>query len=107
MSVPVNFNMAPGEYFVGFNLITATSSIGLSTTNFGLTLSMMGANNIQTALNYAEITANTASSTNLFGGMGVFTAATTGAPVSINLNAINQVSASLSQANIALVFRNA
>jgi hypothetical protein len=38
--------------------------------------------------------------------MGVYTAATTGVPVSINLNAIAQTGSSLSQANIALVFRN-
>jgi hypothetical protein len=107
MSVLVNFNMAPGEYFIGFNMITNTSSVGASTTNLGATISMMGANNLETALNYAEITNATASSSNLFGGMGVYTAATTGVPVSINLNAIAQTGSSLSQANIALIFRNA
>jgi hypothetical protein len=102
ISVPVNFNMAPGEYFVGFNMVTQSSNTGL-----GTTISIMGGNAQQTALNYAEITNQTATSSNLFGGMGVYTAATTGIPVSINLNAIAQTGASLSQANIALVFRNA
>lgn len=105
ISVPMNFTMNPGEYFVGFNIITNTSSIGLTTTNLGATISMMGAINMQTALNYAEITANTASSTNLFAGMGMYTAATTGAPVSVGLASIAQTGVSLSQANIALVFR--
>ena len=102
ISCPVNFNMPPGEYFVGFNIVSNSSN-----TNLGTTASIYGGNNIQTALNYAEITNQSASSSNLFGGMGVFTAATTGMPVSVNLNAIAQTGTSLSQANIALVFRNA
>ena len=71
--------------------------------NLGTTVSIMGANNLQTAVNYAEITNQTASSTNWFGGMGVYTAAITGMPVSVPLNAIAQTGSSLSQANIALV----
>jgi len=106
VSVPMNINMAPGEYFVGFNFITATSSIGLSTTNLGQTFSVMGGNELQTVYPYAEFTAGTATSTNQFGGMGVFTAATTGIPSTIGLANIAQTGASLSQANIALVFRN-
>ena len=102
ISVPVNFAMTPGEYFVGFNMVSNSSN-----TNLGTTVSIYGGNNLQIALNYAEITNQTASSTNLFGGMGVYTAATTGMPVSIGLAAIAQTSNSLSQANIALVFRNA
>lgn len=107
ISVPVNFNMQAGEYLVGFNLITATSSIGASTTSFGLTLSMMGGNQNQTAANYAEIGSQTASSSNLFAGMGVYASATTGMPAAASLSAIAQTGSSLSQANIALVFRNA
>jgi hypothetical protein len=106
ISCPVNFNMAPGEYFVGVNMITATTSIGASTTNFGLTLSMYGGTDIGTALPYADITANTATSSNLYYGQGVYTAATTGMPVSIGISQIAQTGASQAQANIALVFRN-
>ena len=107
ISCPVAFNMAPGEYLVGFNLVTATSSIGLSTTNIAQTISMMGGAQFQTAANYAEFGSNTATSTNLIGGMGVYTAATTGLPGSLALSNIAQTGASLSQGNIALVFRNA
>lgn len=106
VSVPVNVSMTQGEYFVAFNFSTNSSSVGAATTNLGQTLSMVGGNALQTALNYAEFTAQTATSTGLYGGMGVFTAQTAGLPASINLNAIAQTGASLSQANIALVFRN-
>jgi hypothetical protein len=107
ISCPVNFNMLPGEYIVGFNIVTATSSIGASTTSFGLTLSMMGGNQLQTAANYAEIGSQTATSSNLVAGMGVYASATTGMPAAASLSAIAQTGSSLSQANIALVFRNA
>ncbi len=107
ISCPVNVNAPPGEYFVGVNIITATSSIGLSTTNYGLTMSIYGGTQVQTAVPYAEITANTATSSNLWYGQGVYTAATTGMPVSIGLAAIAQTGSSQAQANIALVFRNA
>ncbi len=106
LSCPVNFNMAPGEYYVGVNIITATSSIGASTTNFGLTLSMYGGTDVQTAVPYADMTANTATSNNLYFGQGIFTAATTGMPISLGLSQIAQTGASQAQANIGLVFRN-
>jgi hypothetical protein len=106
VSVPMNMSFTQGEYFVGFNFSTNSSSVGAATTNFGQTLSVYGGNQIATSLNYAEITAATATSTNVFGGMGIFTAQTGGMPVSIGLSAINQTGAALSQANIALVFRN-
>ena len=107
ISVPINVSMTPGEYFVGFNFITATSSVGLSTTNLAQTLSVMGAAQIQSAINYAEFGAGTATSSNLYYGMGLYSVASTGMPVSIGLGNINQTGAALSQANIALVFRNA
>jgi hypothetical protein len=107
ISVPVNFNMPPGEYFVAFNFSTNTSSIGAATTNLAQTVSMMGGNDLQSAIPYAEFTANTATSTGLYGGMGVYTAQTAGLPAAISLSAIAQTGSSLSQANIALVFRNA
>lgn len=107
MSVPINFNLVPGEYFVGFNMVTATSSIGAATTNLGATISMMGGNQNQTALNFAEITQGTATSRGLYQGMGIYSAATTGAVAGVSLSAINQTGSALSAANIALVFRNA
>lgn len=106
ISVPLAANMTPGEYYVGFNIVTATSSIGLSTTNLAQSLSIMGGNGLQTAANFAEFTNQTATSTGLQGGMGVYSAATTGLPAAVSLSAINQTGAALSQANIALAFRN-
>jgi len=106
ISCPVNINMGAGEYYVGFNIVTNTTSVGLSTTNLAQSVSMMGGANIQTAVNYAEFTAATATSTNAYGGMGVYSAATTGLPAAISLSAINQTGAALSQANIAVVLRN-
>jgi hypothetical protein len=106
MSVPININMTPGEYFLGFNFSTAATSIGTATTSLGQTLLMIGGSLIQTSVNYAEFTAQTASSTNLYGGMGVYTAVTAGLPGAVSLFAIAQTGASLSQANIALVMRN-
>ena len=107
ISVPVNFNMGPGEYIVGYNFITATSSIGLSTTNYAQTFSMMGGNLMQTAAVYGEIGSATAASVNLLSGMGVYSAASTGLSGAYSISGIVQTGSSLSQANIALVFRNA
>jgi hypothetical protein len=107
VSVPVNVSMTPGEYFVAMNISTNSSSVGASTTNYGQTLSIMGANQIQTAANYAEITAGSATSTNLFGGMGIYSATSAGIGASLALSNINQTGSALSAANIALVFRNA
>ena len=107
ISVPMNVSMTPGEYFVAFNFSTATSSVGAATTSFTLGLSMMGGNQMQTTANYAEFGSNTQSSSNLYGGMGVYTSANTGISTNISLANIAQTGSSLSQANIALVFRNA
>ena len=99
-------NMAPGEYVVGFNFLTATTSISTATTSFGLTLSMMGGNALQTAaLPYAEIGVLPQTGSNLIGGMGVYTAATTGLPIAPTFAQIAQSGASQLQANIGLVLR--
>ncbi len=107
ISVPINVNMAPGEYVVGFNWVTNTSSIGLSTTNITQAFSMMGGAALQSALVYAESNAVTNASVNLLSGMGVYSVASTGLSGAYSLSAIVQSGSSLSQANIALVFRNA
>lgn len=106
ISVPININMAPGEYFVAFNMSTNSSSVGLSTTNLAQTISVMGGNQLQTANNYAEFTNQTATSMGLLSGMGVYSAQTAGLPAAISLSAINQTGSALSAANIGLVFRN-
>lgn len=107
ISCPVNFGMTAGEYIVGFNFVTATSSIGLSTTNYAQTWSVMGATAMQTGIVYGEIGSATNASINLLSGMGVYSAATTGLSGAYSISGIAQTGASLAQANIALVFRNA
>ncbi len=105
VSVPMNISMTPGEYFVAFNFLTNTTSVGLSTTSLGQTLSMMGGNQFQ-AIDYAEFTAQSATSTGLYGGMGLYTVSSSGIPAALSLANIAQTGASLGSANIALVFRN-
>jgi len=97
----------PGEYYVGINIITATSSVGANTTNLGATMSMWGGTNLGTAVPYADIASNTATSTNAVGGMGVYSAAITGTSSPFHLSQINQTGTAQAAANIALIFRNA
>ena len=106
VSVPVNINMTPGEYYVAFGFSTNSSSVGTATTNLAQTVSMYGANQLQSALNYAEWLAGTATSVNLFSGMGIFNATTAGLPATIGFASINQTGTNLSRANIAIVIRN-
>jgi hypothetical protein len=106
ISVPVNFLFTGGEYIVGYNFVTNTSSVGASTTNIGQTWSVMGGIDLQTALNYAELGSASAASRNLVSGKGVYSAASTGLAGAYSLSGIVQTGASLSQANVALVFRN-
>ena len=98
ISVPINFNMVPGEYFVGFNFITANTA-------GSATFSIMG-DVMQAGQNFAEMTAQTATSTGYIGGMGIYSVATTGTIANVSLTAINQTGTALAQANIALIFRN-
>jgi hypothetical protein len=99
ISVPVNFNMAPGEYIVGFNMVTAATAASV-------TQSLYGGNDVQSAVNYIDFAA-TATSTNMYGGMGVWSVATTGVLAAASLSGINQTGSALSVANLALIFRNA
>jgi hypothetical protein len=110
VSVPINVNMVEGEYYVGFNIITATSSIGLSTTNLGLSLSMMGATVQSSMAMVGDITQATNTSVGWVSGMGIWSAGTTGvlnAAGGASLSGINQTGTAIQRANIALMFRNA
>jgi hypothetical protein len=107
ISIPINVNMAPGEYIVGINFITnGTSSIGASTTNYGATMSMWGAPAGQTDVNYAEMGNATNTSSNL-GPVGVYNAASTGLPASVSIASINQTGSAVVAGNVALILRNA
>lgn len=110
ISVPINAVMTPGEYFVGFNIITATSSMGTATTSFVPTMSVLGGNQIMTSLGYNDMAAGsasaTANNTNQYSGMGIYSVAVTGAPAAISLSAINATGSALSAANYAMILRN-
>jgi len=106
VSVPMNVNMIPGEYYVGFNIVTGISSPGGATTSLGQTLTVMGGGQLQTNVNFAEVGSVTATSTNVYGGMGIYSAGTTGLASSYGFSNINQTGNAMYQANIALVFRN-
>ena len=108
ISVPVNFNMTPGEYYVAFNFSTNSSSVGLSTTNYTQQISVMGGAAISTTtyLNYAEWGSQTTVYNNLSNGMGVYSVTSAGIPTAMSISGIVGTGASLSQANILLVFRN-
>jgi hypothetical protein len=108
ISVPINFNLGVGEYIVGFNFLTATSSIGTATTNDNFTVSIMGGVGPFTARNIVpDFTAATATSVNIYNGMGLYSAAVTGLPTTpIAFSNINQTGVNLINANIALVLRN-
>lgn len=106
VSIPMNVSMTPGEYYVGFVYSTNTSSVGTATTNLGGTFSVMGWNSNQSAINYAEFTAGTNSTSGLYGAMGIYTSAGTGIPASIAVSNIAQTGANQSAAQFAYVFRN-
>jgi len=106
LSVPLNINMAQGEYLVAFCISTTNSSVGLSTTALAFSMSIQAALTNQTAVNYAELTAATNASTNLMGGWGVYSATTGALPNTLPITAINQTGANALAGNYAFVMRN-
>jgi hypothetical protein len=106
ISVPINLNVSPGEYFVAFAVSTSNSSVGLSTTALAWSLSIQQANTMQTAVNYAEPLAATTANSGLYGAMGEYSAATGGLPNSLPVTAINQTGAPALAGNFAFVMRN-
>lgn len=99
ISIPMNFNMPAGEYIVGVNVITANTAGSAS-------FSVMGAT-MTGGQNYAEMSAQTATSQIIYSGMGLWSAATTGIVTRASISGINATGANLQSANVALVFRNA
>lgn len=107
MSVPMNVNMTPGEYYVGFGLSTNTSSIGTATTALGNTWSIMGAPIYSSAVPHVgDFTDVTNTSTGLYGGHGVYSAAISTVPPTVSLSAINQTGSYYARAAMGLIFRN-
>jgi len=110
MSIPMNFNIPPGEYFVGFNMNSSYISTNTAANYSALpqTIQFLGGiSGVFTGAQYAEIGSLSASSSNLPYGMGVATATSNGVPASIALSNIAQTGPAVQSANLAFVFRNA
>ena len=106
-SIPININMSAGEYYVGFGISTATVSSGTATTALGNTFSVMGGFIYTSAVPQVnEFTATTNTSTGLWGGVGVYSAAISTVPPAVSLSAINQTGSYYGRANYAVIFRN-
>lgn len=107
MSIPMNVNMTPGEYYVGFGISTNTSSIGTATTALGNTWSVMGGPIYSSAVGaVGNFTEATNTSTGLFGGQGVYSAAISTVPPTVSLSAINQTGSYYARGNMGIIFRN-
>jgi hypothetical protein len=107
LSVPLNVNMTPGEYYVAFGISTNTSSAGTATTALGNTWSVMGGPIYSSAVGQVgEFTATSNTSTGLFGGQGVYSAAISTIPPTISLSAINQTGSYYARGNMGIIFRN-
>lgn len=107
MSVPININMTPGEYYVGFGISTNTSSAGTATTTLGNTWSIMGGMIYSSAVPHVgDFTAVTNTSTGLYGGHGVYSAAISTVPPTVSLSAINQTGSYYARGAVGLIFRN-
>jgi hypothetical protein len=106
MSIPININMAPGEYFIAFGMSTTNSSVGLTTTALAQSISVMAGFTNITAVNYAEFTNATTSNSGIQGALGVYSAATGALPNTVPLTAIAQTGANALLGNFAFVLRN-
>ena len=106
ISVPVNINMTQGEYYVAFNMSTSQSSVGLSTTALGFSMSHECGLGLS-ATNYAEMGSVTGSTQGLNGFQGVFNTTTAALPLTIANTQVAQTGVSGGIAgNYAFVLRN-
>lgn len=104
-SSPININATPGEYYVMYNMSTAQTSLGTATTALAPILSIFG----QTFASAGFIASNwglSATSSNVVGGMGVYSAQINSNFGNVSLSAINQTGANASKANIWVRFSN-
>lgn len=89
MTVPMNVNMTPGEYWVAAAISSATTVTGGSTM-----LGLMGNNQILGTAVLGVIGSQTTAGNNAILGQGVYTAATSAGPTSVALSAINNTGVS-------------
>lgn len=104
ISLPMNVNLTPGNYYFGFGISTAYSSIGTATTTAAQTISAMGIPAFSSAVGWAsQFTAASATSNGMYMGRGVYTAAVSSVVPSISLSAINQSGSYFHRAGFALI----
>jgi hypothetical protein len=106
-TIPMNVNMSIGEYYIGFGISTNTSSLGTATTALGITQSIVGGMAYIGAVGWVdEFTATSNSTTNLFGGIGTYSASISTVPPAISLSAIVQSGDRVGRAGFGAIFRN-
>lgn len=106
ISIPMNVNMTPGQYYFGFGISTAATSIGTATTTAAQTISIVGCPQGSSAVPWTDdFTRVTATSVGMFSGHGIYSAAVSSVVPAISLSAINQSGSYFHRANNALVFR--
>jgi hypothetical protein len=100
-------NFTAGEYYIGFGVSTSTSSAGTATTALNNTWSVMGGPIYSSAVGQVgDFTATTNTSTGLFGGQGIYSAAISTVPPTVSLSAINQTGSYYARANMGIILRN-
>ena len=105
LSFPLATFLTPGEYYIGFQLSTNNnSSIGLSTTALGATISVPHGP-IYTASQWQEFGAVTATSLNMRPMVGV-AASVTATGQTQQMSNITQTGTALMRANVPAIFRN-
>ena len=90
MTVPMNVNMTPGEYWMAAVISSATTYTNAAFTIFGNSL----INNAGTGAVLSPIGSNTTANRDVILYQGIYTAVTSAGPSSIGAAAINQTSAS-------------
>jgi hypothetical protein len=108
LSMPININATPGDYYIAYEMSTAFSSFsaGANTTSLGGTFSIYGGNQIGTNIPYFDGWGLSNTSTNVFDGMGVYSAQVNSNLGNLSLSAILQTGVNVSKANYWLQLRN-
>lgn len=105
MSLPININATPGDYYVAYYISTAQTSMGTATTALSPVLSIFGGT-FATAGANANDWGLSATSRNVYSGMGVYSAQVNSNLGNLSLSAINATGVNVSKANIWIQFRN-
>lgn len=93
LTVPINLNITPGQYWIGVAISTATSG----QTSLGQTRTLYGNDRMPTAaqaINIGILGSGTATIRHAYPFQGIYTAATSAPPVSISSGQMNVTSAS-------------